>query len=284
MHAGLTRADCKPRAGVDAMTTGGRKRLDQLLVDRELAESRARAQALILAGLVFSGDRRLEKAGLMLPADMPINVRGRDHPWVSRGGVKLAYALDQFRIDPAGELCLDVGASTGGFTDVLLHRGAARVYAVDVGKAQLAWSLRTDPKVVVLEQLNARSLTALHVPERVDLVVCDVSFISLTLALPPALALTASTATLVALIKPQFEAGREQVGRGGIVRDENVRADVCARITSWVDSLPGWNVSGVIESPITGATGNVEYLLAAKRTCIGGASETLESKSPLVER
>ena len=171
---------------------------------------------------------------MTLAADAPLEVRGRDHPWVSRGGVKLAAALDHFAIDPAGLICLDVGASTGGFTDVLLSRGAARVYAVDVGSGQLAWKLRTDPRVVVLERTNVRELGAAQVPEPVDLVVCDVSFIGLALALPPALALTRPGARLVALIKPQFEAGREQVGKGGIVRDEAVRRDVCDRIADWL--------------------------------------------------
>lgn len=242
-----------------------RRRLDQLLVERGLAESRTRAQALVMAGLVFSGERRLDKPGTMLTADTTVDVRGRDHPWVSRGGVKLAAALDHFAVDPAGLVCLDVGASTGGFTDVLLSRGAARVYAVDVGSGQLAWKLRTDPRVVVLERVNARELSAVHVPEPVDLVVCDVSFIGLTLALPAALALTRPGARLVALIKPQFEAGREQVGRGGIVRDEAVRGDVCERITTWIADQPCWRVQGRIESPIHGADGNVEYLIAGVR-------------------
>jgi 23S rRNA (cytidine1920-2'-O)/16S rRNA (cytidine1409-2'-O)-methyltransferase len=247
------------------MTPPSRTRLDQLLVDRGLAESRARAQALIMAGLVFSGERRLDKPGLTLPPDTPIEVRGRDHPWVSRGGVKLAAALDAFAINPGGLVCLDVGASTGGFTDVLLARGAARVFAVDVGAGQLAWTLRSDPRVVVLERVNARALTAAHVPEPIDLVVCDVSFISLTVALPAALALTRPGAQLVALIKPQFEAGRGQVGKGGIVRDEAVRRAVCETITGWLQAQPGWQVRGLIESPIAGADGNVEYLIRAQR-------------------
>jgi 23S rRNA (cytidine1920-2'-O)/16S rRNA (cytidine1409-2'-O)-methyltransferase len=247
------------------MTKPERRRLDQLLVERGLAENRTRAQALVMAGLVFSGEQRLDKPGTMLAADAPLEVRGRDHPWVSRGGVKLAAALDHFLIDPQGLICLDVGASTGGFTDVLLSRGAARVYAVDVGSGQLAWKLRNDPRVVVLERTNVRSLTRTHIPERVELVVCDVSFISLTLALPAALALTRPGARVVALIKPQFEAGRAQVGKGGIVRDEAVRADVCARISAWLQARPGWRVQGLIASPIQGADGNAEYLIAAAR-------------------
>jgi 23S rRNA (cytidine1920-2'-O)/16S rRNA (cytidine1409-2'-O)-methyltransferase len=242
-----------------------RLRLDQLLVDRDLAENRTRAQALVMAGLVFSQERRLDKPGTLVAMDAPLEVRGRDHPWVSRGGIKLAAALDHFFIDPQGLVCLDVGASTGGFTDVLLSRGAARVYAVDVGSGQLAWKLRNDPRVVVLERTNVRSLTQTHIPEPVELVVCDVSFIGLTLALPAVLALTRPGAWLVALIKPQFEAGRAQVGKGGIVRDEAVRSDVCDRISAWVAARPGWRVQGLIASPIHGADGNAEYLIAAVR-------------------
>ena len=242
-----------------------RHRLDQLLVERGLAESRARAQALVMAGLVFSRERRLDKPGITLADDAPLEVRGRDHPWVSRGGVKLAAALDHFAIDPAGLICLDVGASTGGFTDVLLSRGAAKVYALDVGSGQLAWKLRIDPRVAVLEKTNVRDLGAALIPEPLDLVVCDVSFIGLTLALPPALVLTGPGARLVALIKPQFEAGRYQVGKGGIVRDPEVRHAVCTRVADWLAAQPGWRVCGLIESPLTGADGNVEYLIVAAR-------------------
>ena len=214
---------------------------------------------------MFSGDRRLDKPGHAVAADTPLEVRGRDHPWVSRGGVKLARALDRFTIDPTGRICLDVGASTGGFTDVLLTRGAARVYAVDVGFGQLAWKLRCDRRVVVLDRTNVRDLGPAQVPEPVDLIVSDVSFISLTLALPAALALAAPEARLVALVKPQFEAGRGQVGKGGVVRDPEVRAAVCERVAGWLSAQPGWRVVGVIESPIAGADGNIEYLLAGLR-------------------
>ncbi len=248
------------------MTSGEkRRRLDQLLVERGLAESRARAQALVLAGLVQSGSRRLEKPGQLLAPDAPLQVRGRDHPWVSRGGVKLAHALDRFAIDPEGLICLDVGASTGGFTDVLLARGAARVYAVDVGRGQLAWRLRNDARVVVLERTNARRLTGRQVPEPVNLVVCDVSFIGLDKALPAPLALTAENAGLIALIKPQFEVGRAQVERGGVVRDPGARQAAVERISAWLSALPGWRVLGWCESPITGPEGNVEYLIAARK-------------------
>ncbi len=239
-------------------------RLDQLLVERGLAESRTRARALVMAGRVFGAGRRLDKAGARVPAEAPLEVRGRDHPWVSRGGVKLAHALDRFDIDPKGAVALDVGASTGGFTDVLLARGAARVYAVDVGRGQLAWKLRQDPRVVVLERTNARNLGRGQVPEPVDVIVCDASFIGLETVLPAPLALAARPARLVALIKPQFEAGREKVGKGGVVRDGAVRREVCERIAAWLDARPGWRVIGVCESPITGADGNVEYLIAAR--------------------
>ena len=242
-----------------------RDRLDELLVARGLAETRSRAQALILAGKVFSGEKRLDKAGQRFAADIPIEVRGRDHPWVGRGGLKLAHGLDFFAVDPTDRVCLDVGASTGGFTDVLLSRGAKRVYAVDVGHGQLDWRLRNDPRVVVLERTNARHLTPDQVPEPVDLVVCDASFIGLTTVLPAPLALTAPGAILLALVKPQFEVGKGRVGKGGVVRDPALRAEACRRVSDWIAGLPGWSVLGVTESPITGPRGNVEYLLAARR-------------------
>ncbi|NQW10991.1 MAG: TlyA family RNA methyltransferase [Alphaproteobacteria bacterium] len=240
-------------------------RLDQLLVDRGLVESRSRAQALVMAGKVFSGERKLEKAGQQIAEDAVLEVRGQDHPWVSRGGLKLAHALAEFAIDPAGVVAIDVGASTGGFTDVLLQGGAARVYAVDVGHGQLAWKLRSDPRVVVLEKTNARYLTAEQVPEPAGMVVCDASFISLKTVLPAALGLAKSGGRLVALIKPQFEAGREHVGKGGVVRDPTVHEAVCEAIRAWIDALPDWRVDGVTRSPITGPEGNVEFLIAATR-------------------
>jgi 23S rRNA (cytidine1920-2'-O)/16S rRNA (cytidine1409-2'-O)-methyltransferase len=241
-----------------------RRRLDALLVERGLVETRSKAQALIMAGLVWSGDRRLDKPGMLLPAETQIELKGRDHPWVSRGGLKLVRALDHFSLDPAGAVALDVGASTGGFTDVLLARGAARVYAVDVGYGQLAAKLRDDPRVVVLERVNARSLTRAEVPEPIDLIVCDASFIGLEVVLPAALALAAERAGLVALIKPQFEVGKGRVGKGGIVRDQALRREVCDRIIAWLDAQPGWRVAGLIESPILGADGNQEFLVYAR--------------------
>jgi 23S rRNA (cytidine1920-2'-O)/16S rRNA (cytidine1409-2'-O)-methyltransferase len=218
-----------------------------------------------MAGVVFAGERRLDKPGLLVAADVALEVRGRPHPWVSRGGVKLAHALDAFAVPVEGGVCLDVGASTGGFTHVLLDRGAIRVYAVDVGHGQLAWSLRRDPRVVVLERTHARNLTRVQVPDPVDLIVCDVSFIGLELALPAPLALAAPAARLVALIKPQFEAGPADVGKGGIVRNPAVRAAVCDRIAVWLAGRPGWRVDGIVDSPITGHVGNIEYLIAGRR-------------------
>jgi len=245
--------------------SGQRQRADAALVARGLAESRARAQALIMAGLVFSGEARIDKPGQMLAADAALEVRGRDHPWVSRGGLKLEKGLADFHIDPAGLVCLDVGSSTGGFTDVLLSGGAAKVFAVDVGKGQLAWKLRTDPRVVILEGVNARHLSRAEVPDPVDLLVCDASFIGLETILPAPMALTAPGARLIALIKPQFEVGKGRVGKGGVVRDAALHDEVCARITGWLAAQPGWRVIGVTESPILGPKGNKEFLVAAEK-------------------
>jgi 23S rRNA (cytidine1920-2'-O)/16S rRNA (cytidine1409-2'-O)-methyltransferase len=237
-------------------------RADQLLVSRGLAESRTRAQALIMAGAVFSGERKLAKPGDMLAEDATLEVRGKDHPWVSRGGIKLDHGLTHFGFDVTGAVALDVGSSTGGFTDVLLSRGAAKVYAVDVGTNQLAWKLRQDPRVIVLEQTNARFLTSDQVPESIDIVVCDASFIGLAKVLEAPLKLARPGAKLVALVKPQFEAGREEVGKGGVVRDPAVHERVCAEARAWVESQ-GWSVLGIAPSPITGPEGNVEFLLGA---------------------
>jgi 23S rRNA (cytidine1920-2'-O)/16S rRNA (cytidine1409-2'-O)-methyltransferase len=239
-------------------------RADQLLVDRGLAESRARAQALILAGLVFSGERKVEKAGQPLAADAPLSVRGRDHPWVSRGGIKLAFGLDHFGWDVTGAVALDIGSSTGGFTDVLLQRGAAKVFAIDVGTNQLAWSLRRDSRVSVHEQTNARYLAGDIVTEQVDVIVCDASFISLAKVLDRALDFARPGGRLIALIKPQFEAGRAEVGKGGVVRDPAVHARVCNEVADWLCSR-GWRVEGVAASPITGPEGNVEFLIGATK-------------------
>ena len=245
--------------------TPPKSRLDVALVERGLADSRAKAQALVLAGVVYSGERRLDKPGLSIAGDLPLELRGQDHPWVSRGGLKLAHALDHFTIDPAGGTWLDIGASTGGFTDVLLARGAAKVYAVDVGHGQFAWKLRQDPRVVVLERTNARHLSRADIPDALDGIVCDASFIGLEVILPAPLALAAPAARLVALIKPQFEVGPAQVGKGGIVRDPDLHREVCARIADWLGRQPGWAVLGITNSPITGADGNREFLIAAMR-------------------
>ncbi len=239
-------------------------RADLALVERGLVESRARAQALILAGLVFSGEQRVAKAGDLIKPDQPLELRGQDHPWVSRGGVKLAHALAHFGLSPAGLTCLDLGASTGGFTDVLLHHGAAKVYAVDVGHGQLAWKLRNDPRVVVMERVNARYLTAGQIPEPLQAIVCDASFIGLRTVLPAALALAAPGAWAVALIKPQFEVG-PAIAKGGVVRDAAVHQRVCREIRDWWAALPGWQVTGIEASPILGPEGNREFLIAARR-------------------
>ena len=240
-------------------------RIDQLLADRGLAESRTRAQALVLAGLVFDGTRKIAKAGEMIADDAEISVRGRDHPWVSRGGIKLAHGLAHFDWDVTGVTAIDVGSSTGGFTDVLLTGGAVRVYAVDSGTNQLAWRLRQDPRVVVLEQLSARLLTSAVIPEAIDLIVCDASFIALAKVLAVPLGFAAPGARLLALIKPQFEAGRGDVGKGGVVRDAAVHSRVCAVVADWLAAQPGWRVAGITPSPITGPQGNVEFLIAGVR-------------------
>jgi 23S rRNA (cytidine1920-2'-O)/16S rRNA (cytidine1409-2'-O)-methyltransferase len=241
-----------------------KQRIDQLLVDRGLAESRTRAQALVMAGLVFVGERKVEKAGQQVTADAQVEVRGRDHPWVSRGGIKLAHGLDHFGWDVTGAVAIDVGSSTGGFTDVLLSRGAARVYAVDSGTNQLAWKLRQDDRVIVHEQTSARVLTPDHIPETVDLIVCDASFIGLAKVLDVPLSFAKPVARALVLVKPQFEAGREEVGKGGVVRDPAVHARVCDAVATWFEGQ-GWAVVGVSPSPITGPEGNVEFLLAASR-------------------
>jgi 23S rRNA (cytidine1920-2'-O)/16S rRNA (cytidine1409-2'-O)-methyltransferase len=238
-------------------------RADVLLVARGLVESRARAQALIMAGLVFSGTVRIAKAGDMLSEDRELSVRGQAHPWVSRGGVKLAHGLEHSGLNPAGRICLDIGASTGGFTDVLLQLGAKHVHAVDVGHGQLAWKLRQDSRVTVYEKTNARHLTRQIIPDPIDALVCDASFIGLQTVLPAGLALCTEGAFAVALIKPQFEAGPEHVGKGGVVRDAAVHDAVCGRIETWWAGLEGWKVLGITPSPITGPEGNREFLIAA---------------------
>jgi 23S rRNA (cytidine1920-2'-O)/16S rRNA (cytidine1409-2'-O)-methyltransferase len=239
-------------------------RLDQLLVERGLAESRTRAQALVMAGLVQVGAKKADKAGQQIALDAEISVTGKDHPWVSRGGLKLAHALTEFGIDVSGMTAIDVGSSTGGFTDVLLTCGAARVYAVDSGTNQLAWRLRQDDRVIVHEQTSARILTADHIPEPADIIVCDASFIGLAKVLERPLTFARNGAQLVALIKPQFEAGRAEVGKAGVVRDVDVHARVCNEVRNWLESI-GWQIQGLTTSPITGPQGNVEFLIWSKK-------------------
>jgi 23S rRNA (cytidine1920-2'-O)/16S rRNA (cytidine1409-2'-O)-methyltransferase len=241
-----------------------KKRIDQLLVERGLAETRSRAQALVMAGLVFAGGARVDKPGHQVKLDAELDVRGRDHPWVGRGGVKLAHAIDHFGLNPKGAVAMDIGSSTGGFTQVLLHHDAAHVYAVDVGTNQLDWKLRQDPRVTVLEQVNARNLTIHQVDRDCDWVVCDASFIGLAKVLEVPLAIAAQRCRLVALIKPQFEALREEVGKGGIIRDPAVHQRVCDEVCAWLTGL-GWEIEGLTPSPITGTEGNVEFLVNAAR-------------------
>ncbi|MXP29203.1 TlyA family rRNA (cytidine-2'-O)-methyltransferase [Porphyrobacter algicida] len=241
-----------------------KRRLDQMLVDRGLVESRTRAQALVMAGVVFSGETKLSKSGQQLPEDSPLEVRGRDHPWVSRGGIKLAHAITHFDLDPTGITAMDIGSSTGGFTDVLLHKGAAHVFAVDSGTNQLAWKLRQDPRVSVLEQTSARIITRAMIDRPCSWVVCDASFISLAKVLETPLELATRECRMVALIKPQFEVGREEVGKGGVVRDPALHQRVCDEVVTWAEGKE-FTVQGVVESPITGPEGNVEFLISALR-------------------
>jgi 23S rRNA (cytidine1920-2'-O)/16S rRNA (cytidine1409-2'-O)-methyltransferase len=242
-------------------------RADVALVERGLAESRTRAQALIMAGLVYSGEQRINKPGEVIAPDCAIELRGQDHPWVSRGGVKLAHGLAHFGLSPEGRVCMDLGSSTGGFTDVLLTHGAAHVYAVDVGHGQLAWKLRNDARVTVMERTNARHMKEGDLPP-LDVLVCDASFIGLRVVLPAALAFCKPGAWAVALIKPQFEVG-PAIAKGGVVRDAAVHERVCAEISAWWAALPGWRVLGVEASPLLGPEGNREFLIAAERIAGG---------------
>ncbi|RMB08401.1 TlyA family RNA methyltransferase [Eilatimonas milleporae] len=245
------------------MSKAGRQRADVALVACGLAESRARAQALIRAGHAYGGDIRIEKPGQMVVCDGSLHLKGRDHPWVSRGGIKLDKALSHFAVMPEGAVVLDIGASTGGFTHVALHHGAVRVFAVDVGHGQLAETLRADARVTVLEGTNARHLTGDDIPVPVDLLVCDASFISLKTLLPAGMALVRPGGHMIALIKPQFEVGRQRLGKGGVVRDPALHDTVCADISGWLGAQPGWTVAGLTESPVTGPDGNREFLIHA---------------------
>ncbi len=243
-----------------------KKRLDQILVKQGLAESLALAQSLIMAGKVFSGETKLNKAGHQTFEDAGLKVRGQDYPWVSRGGLKLAHGLEEFNLSVNNCTCMDVGSSTGGFTDVLLANGASRVYAVDVGHAQLAWKLRSDDRVVVLEKTNARYLTSEVILDPIDFISCDVSFIGLQTLLPASLALATPGAHLVSLIKPQFEVARHEVGEKGVVLDSKLHSAVCTKINDWLDGMPDWTVLGLTQSPIKGPNGNIEFLIVAQKS------------------
>lgn len=248
----------------DTTTKATKERIDQILVDRGLAESRTRAQALVMSGLVLVGGHRIDKPGTRVATDKPVELKGQDHPWVSRGGLKLDKGLSTFGIDVTDMTALDVGASTGGFSDVLLARGASRVYAVDVGYGQLAHRLRTDPRVVVMERTNARHLTAEQIPDPIDIIVCDASFIGLRTVLETPLTFLRPGGWLVALIKPQFEVGKGRLGKGGVVRDPALHEEVCTTMQAWLSGRPGWAVAGITESPIRGPEGNVEFLLGGR--------------------
>lgn len=245
-----------------------RTRIDQLLVARGEAESRTRAQALVMAGLVFAGEpgklQRVTKSGQQIADNWMIEVRGKDHPWVGRGGMKLDHAIKQFGLDATGSVAMDIGSSTGGFTEVMLHHGAEHVFAVDVGTNQLAWKLRQDDRITVLEQTNARALTPALIDRPCNWVVCDASFIGLAKVLEVPLQLAAADARVVALIKPQFEVAKGEVGKGGIVRDPVLHKRVCDEVTAWLEG-EGWRIAGLTESPITGTEGNVEFLVHAIR-------------------
>ena len=243
----------------------GKTRADVALVDRGLVESRAKAQALIMAGVVFSGEIKILKAGQQIKEGQALEVRGKDHDWVSRGGLKLEKGLKEFSVNPEGYTVIDVGSSTGGFTDVSLQNGAEKVFAVDVGHGQLAWKLRNDDRVVVLERTNARYLTEEEITEPIDMVVCDASFISLRTVLPAAMGFVKPGGKLIALIKPQFEVGKENVGKGGVVRDPTLHQMVCDEARDWLDGLEDWKAIGITESPIKGPEGNIEFLIYGEK-------------------
>ncbi len=239
-----------------------KKRADILAAEQGLAENAAKAGILILAGTVYADTKRIDKPGQLLAEGTILRLKGREHPWVSRGGLKLVKGLDESGFDPSGLVCMDVGCSTGGFTDVLLSRGAAKVYAVDVGYGQLAQKLRNDPRVVVLERTNARHLTPEQIPEPMGMIVCDASFIGLRTVLPAPMSFAAPGAFLVALIKPQFEVAKRFLEKG-VVRDPERHREVCDEMAEWLDAQEGWSVRGIYQSPIKGPEGNIEFLLTA---------------------
>ena len=240
-------------------------RLDILMVDQGLASSRARAKALIMSGLVSLGTQTVDKPGFLVNPSENVKIKKPDHPWVSRGGLKLSHGIKYFNLKVRGKLCADIGASTGGFTDVLLNNNAKKVYAIDVGRGQLAWTLRNDKRVVVLERTNARYLSCVHIPEPLDIIVCDVSFISLTKILTAPMSLARPGAHLIALIKPQFELQKNQVGKGGIVRDHELHLLSCNKIKDWLHQQEGWRIIGIEKSPIEGQRGNIEFLICARK-------------------
>ena len=240
-------------------------RLDELLVERGLVESRSQAKGFILAGKVFSNENRLEKVGKIVDYDVPLAIKGKDHAWVSRGGLKIDYAISYFGFDVGERVCLDLGASTGGFTHVLIERGAKKVYAVDVGYGQLDWKIRNLAEVVVVERTNARFLTNTEIPEPISFLCCDASFISLTKILPNSMGLVDSGGVLLALVKPQFELDRKLVGKNGIIKDRSKHQLACEKIYDWLDSFPNWSPISIIESPIKGAKGNIEFFIAASK-------------------
>ncbi|MBT05675.1 MAG: TlyA family rRNA (cytidine-2'-O)-methyltransferase [Rhodospirillaceae bacterium] len=239
-------------------------RLDDLLVLRQMAKTKTQAKACIMAGLVFHGSTRLDKPGHKVKADIQIHLREKPHPWVSRGGIKLAHAIDHFQLSINQKVCMDIGSSTGGFTDVLLSKGAKKVYAIDSGKGQLDWGLRNTEKVVALERTNARHLTSQQIPEAIEIITCDASFISLTKILPTPLTFAKTNAFLIALIKPQFETSREHISKGGVVRDPQLHNSACKKIHSWITIETPWTPLGIEPSPITGPKGNREFLIVAQ--------------------
>ena len=241
------------------------ERLDKLLVDKGFVQSRERAKTIILAGKVMVGDQMIDKAGTLVERDSRIRLMGRDHPYVSRGGLKLEEALREFRLDPRGKVAMDIGASTGGFTDCLLQKGVEKVYAVDVGYGQLAWKLRQDPRVVNLERKNIRYLKPQEIGEKVDLVVIDTSFISVEKFLPNLIPMVREGGEIVALLKPQFEVGKGEVGKGGVVRDKRKHREVLDRISRFSESI-GLEVRGTVESPLPGPKGNREFFIYLQKT------------------
>ena len=238
-------------------------RLDQYLVQHGLTQSRERAKALIMSGIVFVNEQKVDKAGEMIKEDAKVEVRGHDIGYVSRGGLKLEKAMQCFPLTPKGKVCMDIGASTGGFTDCMLQNGAVKVYAVDVGYGQLAWSLRTDERVVNMERTNIRNVTLEDLAEPIEFFSVDVSFISLTKILPAVYRILNTGGEVVALIKPQFEVEKYQVGENGVVRDPALHRGVCGHVREWLESLPGWTVKGICQSPIKGPEGNIEFLITA---------------------